>query len=318
MPPDPGAGPRLLLITAIVLTSPKWLAIILWAAGKLPGWNRQPRFLAALSSATWHDRADGADHHAEPCRLDPLDADGRRWRLASAGARPQRLCVERSRAPLPAAHDLRHGLLLVASFAISPSFMLQNLPMACVLLFAPLIARQISGVAPAAARCSWRLLATPEDLAQPDIVRRAEMLAARGTTEVRRFAPPRRSRPMQRMGLAVRRAMRRVRRANARPDARGIRQRAGRRARATAYLMRCLKLEFQPHQGSFSGKAEGRIPGIPVLEAKGPEQMFHRAANRDVPVCGTSLLTRELRRRDRRWEHCSLFATPYSRRAKRA
>ena len=52
----------------------------------------------------------------------------------------------------------------------------------------------------------------PDDLAQPDIVRRAELLAARGTTEVRRLAQPRRSRPANRMGLAVRRAMRRVRR----------------------------------------------------------------------------------------------------------
>jgi hypothetical protein len=55
-------------------------------------------------------------------------------------------------------------------------------------------------------------MATPDDLAQPDIVRRAELLAARGTTEVRRLAQPRRSRPTNRMGLAVRRAMRRVRR----------------------------------------------------------------------------------------------------------
>jgi membrane glycosyltransferase len=101
--------------------------------------------------------------------------------------------------------------LLVASFAISPSFMLQNLPMATVLLFAPLIARQVSGVA-RKSTISWRLYATPEDLRQPDIVRRSELLAARGTTEVRRLAPPRRSRPMQRMGLAVRRVMRRARR----------------------------------------------------------------------------------------------------------
>ena len=54
-----------------------------------------------------HDRADGADHHGEPCRLDPLDADGRRWRLASAGTRPQWLLVERPGAPLPATHDFR-------------------------------------------------------------------------------------------------------------------------------------------------------------------------------------------------------------------
>ena len=103
--------------------------------------------------------------------------------------------------------------LLVASFAVSPGFMLQNLPMATVMLFAPIIARQVSGVARRGS-LSWRLFATPEDLNQPDIVRAAERLAARGTTEVRRLAPMpvRRSRSMQRVGVAVRRAMRRVRR----------------------------------------------------------------------------------------------------------
>lgn len=103
--------------------------------------------------------------------------------------------------------------LLVASFAVSPGFMLQNLPMAAVMLFAPIIARQVSGVARRGS-LSWRLFATPEDLNQPDIVRAAERLAARGTTEVRRLAPMpvRRSRSMQRVGVAVRRAMRRVRR----------------------------------------------------------------------------------------------------------
>ena len=33
----------------MLLTSPKWLAIILWAAGKLPGWDRSPRFLVAVA-----------------------------------------------------------------------------------------------------------------------------------------------------------------------------------------------------------------------------------------------------------------------------
>src|SRR5262249_37406215 len=99
--------------------------------------------------------------------------------------------------------------LLVASFVISPSFMLGNLPMATVLLFAPLIARQVSGMARKGS-LSWRLFATPEDLAMPDIVRAAERLAARGTTPVRRLAPPRRNRSLQRVGLVVRRAMRRV------------------------------------------------------------------------------------------------------------
>jgi membrane glycosyltransferase len=90
--------------------------------------------------------------------------------------------------------------------------MLQNVPMATVLLFAPMITKGLSRRARRGSM-AWRLFATPEDLATPDIVRAAERMGSRGTQHVRRFAAPRRSRSMQRFGLVVRRAMRRVRRA---------------------------------------------------------------------------------------------------------
>src|SRR5262249_31665310 len=45
---DPTAGLRLLVISALVLTSPEWLAVILQGAGELPGWTRTPRFLVAV------------------------------------------------------------------------------------------------------------------------------------------------------------------------------------------------------------------------------------------------------------------------------
>lgn len=209
-PTDPGAGLRLLLISALLLTSPKWLAIILWAAGKLPGWNRSPRFLVAVVcdlGLTALMAPIIMMNHAGSILSTLVGVDG--------GWRPQ----VRDRNGFAWSDLVRHYMqhmifgmcLLVASFAVSPSFMLQNLPMATVMLFAPLIARQVSGVARKGS-VSWRLFATPEDLNQPDIVRAAERLAARGTTEVRRLAPPiRRSRSMQRVGVAVRRAMRRVR-----------------------------------------------------------------------------------------------------------
>lgn len=207
---DPSAGLRLLLITAIVLTSPKWLAVILWAVGKLPGWGRSPRFLVAVIcdlALTTLLAPIIMLNHAGSILSTLMGVDG--------GWRPQ----VRDRHGFAWKDLIRHYMqhmifgagLLLASLAISPSFMLQNLPMASVMLLSPLIARQVSGVARRNS-LSWRLFATPEDLAQPDIVRRAEALAARGTTEVRRFAPPRRSRSMQRVGLVVRRAMRRVRR----------------------------------------------------------------------------------------------------------
>jgi membrane glycosyltransferase len=211
-PTDPGAGLRLLMISAILLTSPKWLAIILWAARKLPGWNREPRFLVAVVcdlALTTLMAPIIMLNHAGSILSTLMGVDG--------GWRPQ----VRDRNGFSWNDLLRHyrqhmifgACLLTASFAISPSFLLQNLPMATVLLFSPLIARQVSGVARRGS-LSWRLFATPEDLNQPDIVRRAELLATRGTTEVRRLAPaPRRSRQMQRVGIAVRRAMRRARRA---------------------------------------------------------------------------------------------------------
>lgn len=207
---DPTASLRLVAIIGLLMTSPKWLAMILWAFGKLPGWDRSPRFLVAVVC----DLAMTAllapiimINHAGSILSTLMGVDG--------GWRPQ----VRDRNGFAWSDLVRHYkqhmvfgfILLLASFAISPSFMLQNLPMAVVLMFAPLIARQVSGVARRGS-LSWMLFATPEDLRQPDIVRRAEELARRGATEVRRFAPVRRNRPMQRMGLAVRRAIRRARR----------------------------------------------------------------------------------------------------------
>jgi membrane glycosyltransferase len=207
---DPTAGLRLLLISALVLTSPKWLAVILWSVGKLPGWGRSPRFLlaAAADLATTAIMAPIVMiNHAGSILSTLAGVDG--------GWQPQ----VRDRNGFAWSDLVRHyrqhmifGMsLLVVSFLISPGFMLQNLPMATVLLFAPMITRILSQRARRGSMM-WRLYATPEDLAMPDIVRAAERMAARGTQQVRRFAPVRRSRSMQRFGLAVRRAMRRVRR----------------------------------------------------------------------------------------------------------
>jgi len=209
---DPNAGLRLVIIMAAVLTSPKWLSVILWAFGKLPGWDRSPRFLVNVVcdlGMTMLLAPIFFMNHAGSILSTLMGVDG--------GWRPQ----VRDRNGFAWSDLVRHYVqhmifgfcLLLASFAISPSFMLQNLPMATVLIFAPLIARQVSGVARKGS-VSWLLYATPEDLKQPEIVRRAEMLAARGTTDVRRLAPQRRNRPMHRMSMVVRRAMRRARRAD--------------------------------------------------------------------------------------------------------
>ena len=38
----------LLALSALIVLSPKWLALYLWAIGRLPGWGRNPSFLAGL------------------------------------------------------------------------------------------------------------------------------------------------------------------------------------------------------------------------------------------------------------------------------
>jgi membrane glycosyltransferase len=145
-PNDPGAGLRLLLISAILLTSPKWLSVILWLAGKLPGWSRSPRYLLAVLCDLGLTALMAPIlmlNHAGSILSTLMGVDG--------GWRPQ----VRDRNGFALADLLRHyrqhmifgACLLTASFAISPSFLLQNLPMATVLLFSPLIARQVSGVA---------------------------------------------------------------------------------------------------------------------------------------------------------------------------
>src|SRR5262249_46280791 len=152
---DPTASLRLLLISVLVLTSPKWLAVILWSVGKLPGWDRSPRFLVAVVCDLGMTTLLAPIimlNHAGSILSTLMGVDG--------GWRPQ----VRDRNGFAWSDLTRHyrqhmifGMaLLVGSFIISPTFMLGNLPMATVLLFAPLVARQVSGVARRGS-VSWRL-----------------------------------------------------------------------------------------------------------------------------------------------------------------
>jgi membrane glycosyltransferase len=43
---------NLFALTALVVLSPKWLALTLWACGRLPGWSRDIRFLCGLAVET--------------------------------------------------------------------------------------------------------------------------------------------------------------------------------------------------------------------------------------------------------------------------
>ncbi len=43
---------RLIGLTAAIVFSPKWLSLLLWLGGRLPGWDRNPRFLGGLIAET--------------------------------------------------------------------------------------------------------------------------------------------------------------------------------------------------------------------------------------------------------------------------
>lgn len=51
---SPLGADTLLIFTLGVVLSPKWLSLIVWAFGKLPGWSRHPRFVAGVLAETLH------------------------------------------------------------------------------------------------------------------------------------------------------------------------------------------------------------------------------------------------------------------------
>ncbi|MBI1360090.1 MAG: glucans biosynthesis glucosyltransferase MdoH [Alphaproteobacteria bacterium] len=163
---------RLFILTAAIVLSPKWLAMLLWAAGKLPGWTRNPRFLLSLVA-----EAVLSALMAPVMMLNQAGAVFSTLLGRDAGWRPQ----VRDREGFAWADLLRHytphmvfgAALLGSALAISLVFGAWIAPAALsLLLAAPLSAW--AARRPRSGSFLWSLQATPEDLEVPDIVTAAE------------------------------------------------------------------------------------------------------------------------------------------------
>ncbi len=167
---------RLFILTAAIVLSPKWLAMILWVAGKLPGWSHNPRFVLSLAAETVLSAL-----MAPVMMLNQAGAVFSTLLGRDAGWRPQ----VRDREGFAWADLLRHYLphmifgaaLLVSALAISLVFGAWIAPAALsLLLAAPLSAW--AARRPKTGSFLWKLQATPEDFSVPDIVAAAEVSTA--------------------------------------------------------------------------------------------------------------------------------------------
>lgn len=171
------AGPdlSLLLLTTVIVLSPKWLALLLWIAGRLPGWNRHPGFIAGLAAETAMSAATAPIMMVSQARAVIAPFLGR-----DAGWRPQSRVAVRGGGGATYRLQFFFGLGLCATMLVNAGFAAWTLPVAASLLFAGPIASALSH-APARRSRLWRLMATPEDLRPPAIVHAAQRAAGRFT-----------------------------------------------------------------------------------------------------------------------------------------
>lgn len=165
---------RLFLLTAAIVLSPKCLALILWAVGKLPGWTRGPQFVPGVAFETVLSALT-----APVMMLNQVGAVFSTLLGHDAGWRPQ----VRDRDGFAWGDLMRHyaphmafgAVVLGAALAISLVFGAWIAPAALSLLLA----------APLSAWCArrpltgsflWRLQASPDDLAVPAVVTAASAM----------------------------------------------------------------------------------------------------------------------------------------------
>lgn len=164
---------QLLFLSAVIVLSPKWLALYLWAIGRLPGWGRNPSFVGGLLLETAVSAAIAPILMVSQARAVVEPFLGR-----DAGWRPQsRVAVKASQGANYHA-QLAFGLALCATMLISAGFAAWTLPVAASLVFAAPIAQWLAH-APRRRSWLWRTLATPEDMQPPAIVRSARRAAGR-------------------------------------------------------------------------------------------------------------------------------------------
>jgi membrane glycosyltransferase len=166
-------GGSLLLITGVIVLAPKWLAFLLWTAGRLPGWGRSPGFVAGLAVETAMSAATAPIMMVNQARAVIAPFLGR-----DAGWRPQARVATRSGGASQYRLQMMFGLALCATMAVNAGFAAWTLPVAASLVFAAPIAWAFA-YAPPRRSWLWRTLATPEDLRPPTIVSAARRAANR-------------------------------------------------------------------------------------------------------------------------------------------
>ena len=163
----------LLALSGLIVLSPKWLALYLWAIGRLPGWGRNPSFLAGLALETAVSAAIAPILMVSQARavIEPFLGRDTGWRPQ---ARVATKVVEGANYHL----QLACGLALCATMLVNAGFAAWTLPVAASLVFSAPIAAWLAH-APRRRSLLWRTLATPEDMAPPAIVRAHRRAAGR-------------------------------------------------------------------------------------------------------------------------------------------
>lgn len=165
----------LILLTTLIVLAPKWLALLLWAMGRLPGWKRDPEFIAGLATEAVISAATAPIMMMSQAQAVIAPFLGR-----DAGWRPQARvamarCAKGGPRYLP---QLVVGLALCVTMLVSAGFAAWTLPVAMSLVAAGPIASALAR-APRRRSWLWRVLATPEDLKPPAIVNAARRAAGR-------------------------------------------------------------------------------------------------------------------------------------------
>jgi len=180
---DGGAGALLFAFTALIVLSPKLLALLLWSAGRLPGWSMHPRFIAgvlveaAVSAAT-----------APVLMLNQTISIASTLLGKDTGWRPQ---TRGACGPPSESLMVRYGVhvvlglaLAVAAVAHDGAMAAWTAPVALGLMLAAPVSAMLSR-APRRHGLLWRLTATPEDMSPPAVVRSAGRAALQlGATSV--------------------------------------------------------------------------------------------------------------------------------------
>jgi len=169
-----GTDFSLLLLTALIVLSPKWLALILWAFGRLPGWNRKPAFLVGLLTEAAISAPTAPIMMISQAQAVVMPFLGR-----DCGWRPQaRVAVAGASNGNRFMPQMIAGAVLIATMLVNAGFAVWALPVTVSLLLAAPIASGLS-FAPNRRSWLWRAMATPEDLRTPAVVSAAQRNASR-------------------------------------------------------------------------------------------------------------------------------------------